>query len=245
MSVGILYFPGTNCEHDLVVASKLVADVDAKLISYRERQLPENIKLLFVPGGFSFGDYLRTGAMAKVTPVMKAVKKYADAGGVVVGICNGFQILCEAGLLPGVLLPNRTTRFLSRTVYLKVDNSNTVITSSLNKGEVFKVPMAHFEGNYFAPDSVIEELEKNNQVILRYSSAEGDIDPENSDWNPNGSINAIAGICNSAGNVFGFMPHPERSLDTPIGVRHKHDGLKMTKALFGVLGKEFATGVAA
>ncbi len=216
MKVGLVLFPGTNCDHDVVVASNDLFGADPEVISSRSRELPANLDLLFLPGGFSYGDYLRAGAMAKVSPIMKSVKEFGEKGGKIVGICNGFQILCEAGLLPGVLLPNKTTRFISRPVTLKVENSETYLTNSLSKGDLITAPIAHFEGNYFAAPEVIKELEENNQVLFRYCSSEGEVNHEDPNCNPNGSANSIAGITNAKGNILGFMPHPERAIGVGV-----------------------------
>lgn len=229
----IVYFPGTNCEHDLQVALPQVGSGEPKLISYKERAIPDGITRLFVPGGFSFGDYLRTGAMAKITPIMAAIKEYVEQEcGIVVGICNGFQILCEAGILPGVLLPNRSTTFLSQTISLRVDDTSSPLTSHLTEGDVITVPMAHFEGNYFVDEDVLQEMEAGNQVILRYCASDGTVNPECTVSNPNGSINAIAGIRNKQGNVFGFMPHPERVFDVPLSRRFQQNGATLFEGLY-------------
>ena len=229
----IVYFPGTNCEHDLQVAIPKLGGGTPSLISCKDREIPSHITRLFIPGGFSFGDYLRTGAMAKITPIMPAIRDFVEKKqGIVVGICNGFQILCEAGLLPGVLLPNRTTKFLSHPISLKVEDTSTPLTAHLKKGEVITVPIAHFEGNYFAEPDVIADIEENNQVLLRYCSIDGEVDSSSKEANPNGSIHSIAGIRNREGTVFGFMPHPERVLDMPLSTRFEQRGERLLQGLY-------------
>ncbi|MCB0320797.1 MAG: phosphoribosylformylglycinamidine synthase subunit PurQ, partial [Bdellovibrionales bacterium] len=213
MNITVVRFPGTNCEHDLVVTAKDIFGSTASVISSSERSLPTNTDLLFLPGGFSYGDYLRPGAMAKICPIMKAIREFAGSGGRVVGICNGFQILCEAGLLPGVLLPNKTIKFLSRPVHVRVENIENYVTGALTVGDVIEMPVAHFDGNYFAEPHVLSEIEGNAQVVFRYCSPSGEVSADSSEWNPNGSCNAIAGVCNKERNVVGFMPHPERRID--------------------------------
>lgn len=216
MKSAVVSFPGTNCEHDIEVLLQASTGNLPYKVWATERALPADTDVLFVPGGFSYGDYLRCGAMAKVSPVAKAIKAFAEKGGPVVGICNGFQILCELGLLPGVLLPNRTTRFLSRSVCMKVESTNCVMTRHLSAGEVFTAPIAHFEGNYFATSDTLAELEDNDQVVFRYCDKDGVVDEGCAETNPNGSVHAIAGVRNAAGNVVGFMPHPERIFEREI-----------------------------
>jgi phosphoribosylformylglycinamidine synthase len=211
MKVSVIVFPGSNCDHDIVYTyTKIGAEV--KTVWHRETNLgtPD---LVVVPGGFSYGDYLRTGALAKLSPVMQEIKKYADKGGNVLGICNGFQILCEAQLLPGVLLQNVGMRFLSRFINMRVENAKTFFTNKIEKNTILSCPIAHFEGNYFADSDTIKKLEDNGQVVFRYCSKDGEVEPANLETNPNGAINAIAGICNLNGNVVGLMPHPERVID--------------------------------
>ncbi|MEG8947045.1 phosphoribosylformylglycinamidine synthase subunit PurQ [Rosettibacter firmus] len=205
---GVIIFPGANCDHDAYYATKKVLGYNAEFIWHKERDL-KDCDVIILPGGFSYGDYLRTGAIAKFSPVMEEVIKFANNGGIVLGICNGFQILLETGLLPGAMQKNRSLKFICKDVYLKVENKNTIFTSSI-KQDVIKIPIAHGEGNYYADDETIKSLEENNQIVFKYSSKEGKV---SSEFNPNGSIKNIAGIINKNGNVLGMMPHPERACD--------------------------------
>jgi phosphoribosylformylglycinamidine synthase len=195
---------------------------------HRDTEL-QNADLVVLPGGFSYGDYLRTGALAKLSPVMSAVKDFAAKGGRVLGICNGFQILCEAGLLPGVLLENVGRRFLSQFVHIRTERSAGFFTGGMNPGTVITCPIAHFQGNYYADAATLEELESNGQVVFRYSDSDGNVSPDDRSSNVNGSCNAIAGICNRAGNVVGLMPHPERSVETLVGYVGGDSGLEPFK----------------
>jgi len=216
VSVNVLLFPGSNCDHDVIHCYENLFNQKVEVIWHRESEL-KNPDVVIVPGGFSFGDYLRTGAMAKVSPVMGAARKFAAAGGPVLGICNGFQILCEAGLLPGVLLQNISMKFLSRFVRIKVESSSTPFTGAARKGDIIHCPIAHFEGNYFADGATIERLEGEGQVVFRYCGEQGQVDAENREWNPNGAMRAIAGITNDKRNVVGLMPHPERAVEKVVG----------------------------
>ncbi len=216
MKVAVVVFPGTNCDQDMEhVYGKLLKQETVR-VWHRETEL-HGSDVVVLPGGFSYGDYLRTGALAKLSPVMEAVKAHAEAGGKVIGICNGFQILCEAGLLPGVLLENVGRRFLSRFVHMRVESTNSFFTSSLTAGDVVTCPIAHFQGNYFAEAAVLDELEKRGQVVFRYCDANGDVRPDDIEVNVNGSCRAIAGITSRSGNVVGLMPHPERAVEDLIG----------------------------
>lgn len=205
---GVIVFPGANCDHDAYYATKKILGYDAEFIWHKDRDLKKS-DVIILPGGFSYGDYLRTGAIAKFSPIMEEVIKFAENGGIVIGICNGFQILLEAGLLPGAMQKNESLKFICKDVYLKIENKETIFTKSI-KQDVLKIPIAHGEGNYYADEGTIQELEMNNQVVFRYSTANGKINEES---NPNGSINNIAGIINKKGNVLGMMPHPERACD--------------------------------
>ncbi|MCX7797382.1 MAG: phosphoribosylformylglycinamidine synthase subunit PurQ [Melioribacter sp.] len=205
---GVVVFPGANCDHDAYYATKKILGYDAEFIWHKERDL-KNSDVIILPGGFSYGDYLRTGAIARFSPVMEEVIKFANNGGIVIGICNGFQILLEAGLLPGAMQKNQSLKFICKDVYIKVENKETIFTKSI-KQNVLKIPIAHGEGNYYADEETIKELEENKQVVFRYSTADGKV---NNESNPNGSINNIAGIINKNGNVLGMMPHPERACD--------------------------------
>ncbi|MDY0233300.1 MAG: phosphoribosylformylglycinamidine synthase subunit PurQ [Sulfurimonas sp.] len=215
--VTILQFPGTNCEYDTRYAfEKLGAKTE--ILWHKADKVPEDTDLLVIPGGFSYGDYLRSGAIAKFSPVMKAVEAYAKAGGKVLGICNGFQVLTETNLLPGALKRNENLHFLSKYHYLKVINNNNEFLKNLSVGDVVNIPIAHHDGNYFIDAAGLQELEDNGQILLRYSDANGNVE------NPNGSLDSIAGICNKEKNVFGLMPHPERAMEVILG---SDDGVAM------------------
>lgn len=213
MKFGIIVFPGSNCEQDCYHVVKDVFKQEAEYIWHKDTDI-KGFDCLILPGGFSYGDYLRTGAIARFSPVMNEVIKFAKKGGIVIGICNGFQILVEAGLLPGVLMRNRTLKFICENVYLKVDNNKTIFTKSYKREQVVKIPIAHADGNYFTDKDTIKKLEDNNQIIFRYCTSDGKM---TDDSNPNGSINNIAGIINEKGNVLGMMPHPERVCEDILG----------------------------
>jgi len=217
MKVTVLQFPGTNCEYDTKYAFEKLGAV-VEIVWHEDRVLPEDTDLVVVPGGFSYGDYLRSGALAKFAPIMNAVKIYAAEGGKVLGICNGFQILTETGLLPGALKRNDNLHFISKHHHLKVINNDNIFLKELNKGDVVNIPVAHHDGNYFIDDAGLKELESNGQILLRYCNKQG----ENQVLN--GSVEQIAGICNKEKNVFGLMPHPERAMETLLGC---DDGVKM------------------
>ncbi len=212
--VGVIVFPGSNCELDARVAfSALGAEVE--MIWHAGTSLPE-VDLVVLPGGFAHGDYLRTGALARFSPVMDRVRDHALRGGLVLGICNGFQILCEAGMLPGALRKNNGLKFLCRWVDLRVDNNDTAFTSRAEQGQVLRIPINHFEGNWYAEPAVVDRLRENNQIVLRYVD------------NPNGSVDDVAGICNESRNVFGLMPHPERACEQLLG---SDDGIVLLGSL--------------
>jgi phosphoribosylformylglycinamidine synthase I len=210
---GVIQFPGSTCDYDCFYALRDVLKVQVDFVWHRETNL-ESYNCIILPGGFSYGDYLRVGAIARFSPIMKAVKKYSDDGGLVLGICNGFQILLEADLLPGVLIKNNCLHFLCRYLYLKVENNSNPYTHLCEKEQVLKIPIAHGEGNYYVDKNTLRELIKNNQIVLRYCDAKGEITPE---ANPNGSIYNIAAVCNKGGNVLGMMPHPERCVEDCLG----------------------------
>jgi len=219
MNVAVLRFPGTNCEFDTQYAFEKLGH-KTQLVWHENESLPEDIDLVVVPGGFSYGDYLRSGSIARFAPVMKAVTAYANNGGKVLGICNGFQILTEAGLLPGALKRNNNLHFISKHQNLCVINNDNAFLNQCNKGEVLNIPIAHADGNYYINDEGLQKLEENGQVLLRYSDEVG---------NPvvvNGSVTSIAGVCNENKNVFGLMPHPERALEAILG---SQDGTRMLK----------------
>ena len=217
MKVTILQFPGTNCEYDTQHAFKSLG-ADTEILWHKAEAVPSDTDLLVVAGGFSYGDYLRSGAIAKFSPVMRAVKKYAEDGGKVLGICNGFQVLTEAGLLPGALKRNETLHFISKYHHLKVINNENIFLERLQEDDIVNIPIAHHDGNYYIDESGLKELYDNNQILLKYCDENGN------EKNPNGSIDAIAGICNKERNVFGLMPHPERAMETILG---SDDGIKM------------------
>ncbi len=212
MKFGVAVFPGSNCDYDTYYVIDEVLGKEVKFLHWEDRNI--DVDCVVIPGGFSFGDYLRPGALAARTPLAEAIYDFAQKGGLVIGICNGFQILTEMHLLPGALIPNRRLKFVCKPVYLRVENNRTPFTRALGEGEVIKVPIAHHDGNFYAPPEQLEEIEKNGQVVLRYCSPEGEVLPE---YNPNGSLNNIAGIVNKEGNVFGLMPHPERASETELG----------------------------
>lgn len=217
MKVTILQFPGTNCEYDTQNAFKSLG-AETEILWHKEESVPSDTDLLVVAGGFSYGDYLRSGAIAKFSPVMKAVINYANNGGKVLGICNGFQVLTEAGLLPGALKRNESLHFLSKHHNLKVVNNDNIFLEKLHNGDVVNVPIAHHDGNYYIDENGLKELYANNQILLKYCDESGN------EKNPNGSVDSIAGVCNKERNVFGLMPHPERAMETILG---SDDGIKM------------------
>jgi phosphoribosylformylglycinamidine synthase len=217
MKVAVLRFPGTNCEFDTQYAFEKLGHA-TELVWHEDKSLPTSVDLVVVPGGFSYGDYLRSGSIARFSPVMEAVKQYANEGGKVLGICNGFQILTEAHLLPGALKRNTNLHFISRFQHLRVENTDNAFLNKCEKGEVLNVPIAHADGNYFIDEEGLAELEANGQILLRYCDAEGNL------VDVNGSVGSIAGICNANKNVFGLMPHPERAIEALLG---SEDGVKM------------------
>lgn len=213
---GVVVFPGSNCDHDAYYATKKILEFDSEFLWHKDTDL-NNSDVIILPGGFSYGDYLRTGAIARFSPIMNSVINFANNGGIVIGICNGFQILLEAGLLPGVLLKNNSTKFICKDVYVNIESKNSIFTNSIET-DILKIPIAHGDGNYFANEDALKELEDNDQIIFKYSSPEGNIVDE---YNPNGSQLNIAGITNKNRNVLGMMPHPERATDS---VLNKSDG---------------------
>jgi phosphoribosylformylglycinamidine synthase subunit PurQ / glutaminase len=213
MRFGIVVFPGSNCDEDAFHAAKDLFGQEAEYLWHKDADL-KGADVVILPGGFAHGDYLRTGAMARFSPIMPAVRAFAERGGPVLGICNGFQILLESGLLPGAMLRNRGLKYRCEHVFVRVEQTDTPFTGSAAAGQVLKIPIGHGEGNYFAPPDLVERIEANRQVVLRYSDPGGRIADE---WNPNGSVNAIAGICNDQRNVVGMMPHPERACEALLG----------------------------
>jgi phosphoribosylformylglycinamidine synthase subunit PurQ / glutaminase len=206
MKFGVVIFPGSNCDHDLIDVLETLSGDTVETLWHRDTDL-KSCTHIFIPGGFSYGDYLRSGAIAHLAPIMSAVAEHASAGGFVMGICNGFQILCESGLLPGALARNTNIKFTCKNVYLTPGSSNTTVTQNIPFGSVLSIPIAHGEGRFICDEATLKTLEDNDQVIFRYCNEAGDITQES---NPNGSLNNIAGICNAGRNVFGMMPHPER-----------------------------------
>lgn len=227
MRVGVIVFPGSNCDHDAYHVARHVFGLETRFIWHKERDLPP-VDLVIVPGGFSYGDYLRAGAVARFSLIMDSVVRFAERGGLVLGICNGFQVLCECGLLPGALLRNASVRFACTWVHLRVDNAEVPYTRNAELGQVLRIPIAHGEGNYYAEASELVELERNGQVVFRYTTPAGVVTP---DSNPNGSANNIAGIVNRAGNVLGMMPHPERAAEDALGSR---DGAVLFRSLLQI-----------
>ncbi len=211
---GVVVFPGSNCDHDAYYAIKKIMNCDVEFLWHKNSSL-DGCNVIVLPGGFSYGDYLRTGSIARFSPIMNSVIDFANNGGIVIGICNGFQILLEAGLLPGVMLQNISLKFICKDVYLKVENYNTIITKDIPPtSKTIKVPIAHGEGNFFATEDMLNEIIENNQIVFKYSDVNGSTNDEN---NPNGSLMNIAGITNKNGNVLGLMPHPERVCDPVLG----------------------------
>jgi phosphoribosylformylglycinamidine synthase len=224
MKFAVVVFPGSNGDHDVYYAAKHVLGQDAAFVWHKETSLG-GADAVILPGGFAHGDYLRTGAIARFSPIMREVTKFARAGGPVLGICNGFQVLLEAGLLPGAMLRNREVRFQCEHVFVRVEHTDTPFTLACRQGQMLRIPIAHGEGNYYAAPEVIDRLERNRQVIFRYATVGGAV---TADANPNGSVNNIAGICSESRNVVGLMPHPERACELAVGGA---DGLAVLKSV--------------
>jgi len=242
MKFGVVQFPGSNCDDDACYAIGSVIGEPVELIWHQSEQLG-GCDAIIVPGGFSYGDYLRTGAIARFSPVMKALSRFARSGGLVLGVCNGFQILLEAGLLPGAMLRNQRLRFLCRQVNVRVETTDTPFTCAARPGQVLKMPIAHMEGNYFCDAATLAELERNSQIVFRYVHPDGrDAGPDDFDANPNGSLAAIAGICNRERNVAGLMPHPERAVESSLG---SSDGLVILRSMVQTLTRQSAERVSA
>jgi len=231
MNVAIVVFPGSNCDHDAWYAVRQVLGEQAEFVWHKETSLGK-ADVVVLPGGFSHGDYLRTGAIARFSPIMPAVQRFAASGGPVLGICNGFQVLLECGLLPGAMLRNRDLQFHCETIRVRVERTDTPFTGAAREGQVLRLPIAHGEGNYYAPPDVLAALEADGRVVFRYVDASGaTID----DANPNGSLHSIAGICNEQRNVVGLMPHPERACETVLG---SADGLVLFESVFKQVGSD-------
>ncbi len=226
MKFGVVVFPGSNCDHDAFHVLSSVLGQPTEWVWHQSTQV-NHLDAIVLPGGFSYGDYLRTGALASHSPVLGAVKKFAERGGLVLGICNGFQILLEAGLLPGAMLRNRRLKFLCRFVHLRVETTDTSFTTACQPGQVLKMPIAHMDGNYFAGEATLRELERNHQIIFRYATPAGEV-VDDAEANPNGALANIAGICNRERNVLGLMPHPERASEALMG---STDGLLIFESL--------------
>jgi phosphoribosylformylglycinamidine synthase subunit PurQ / glutaminase len=230
MKFGVVVFPGSNCDHDAFYAIGNVLHKPVEFIWHQSQDLA-SCDAIILPGGFAYGDYLRTGAIARFSPVMKSVEKFAKSGGMVLGICNGFQILLEAGLLPGAMMRNSGLRFICRPVHIRVEQTGTPFTNAASQGQILKIPIAHSDGNYRCDEATLAELEKHHQVVFRYTAPDGSNDDAG---NPNGSLHNIAGICNRERNVAGLMPHPERAVEAALG---SSDGLvifrSMVEALVG------------
>lgn len=220
---GVVVFPGSNCDYDAYYAMKKVLGYDAEFLWHKDTDL-KNSDVIILPGGFSYGDYLRTGAIARFSPIMDSVHSFAENGGIVMGICNGFQILLEIGLLPGVMLQNVSLKFVCKDVYLRIENNDTIFTKDIHQ-KTIKIPVKHGEGNYFADDETLKSLEENSQILFRYSSNEGEVAEV---YNPNGASKNIAGIINKRQNVMGLMPHPENACDP---ILRKTDGALIFKSV--------------
>jgi phosphoribosylformylglycinamidine synthase I len=224
MKFGLVVFPGSNCDQDMIYALRENLHQEVVELWHKNTDL-NNVDVVVLPGGFSYGDYLRSGSIARFSPIMEKVIEFAKDGGYVIGICNGFQVLCEAGLLPGALLHNTSHNFICQNVWLKPATTKMAFTAQLDPGRAYKIPIAHGEGNYYAPPEVLGQLEKDDQIIAYYATEEGEVTEE---VNPNGSLKNIAGVCNDRRNVFGMMPHPERACDANLG---NTDGLGFFQSL--------------
>jgi phosphoribosylformylglycinamidine synthase len=214
MKSAVIVFPGINRERDMARTLRLISGREPAMVWHADTALPPDTDLTVIPGGFSYGDYLRCGAIAARAPIMDAVRAFAARGGLVLGVCNGFQILCESGLLPGVLMRNAGLRFICRDVHLRIERSDTPFTRGYNAGQVIRVPVAHGEGNYVADAETLARIENEGQVLFRYAAPNGSLDPQ---WNVNGATNAIAGLVSAGGNVLGLMPHPENHVEAALG----------------------------
>jgi phosphoribosylformylglycinamidine synthase len=228
MKFGVTVFPGSNCDHDTYNVIESIAHQPVTFLWHDSPDL-QGVDAILVPGGFAYGDYLRTGAIARFSPVMESVKKFAAKGGLVLGICNGFQILTEAGLLPGALMRNAGLKYICKQVHLRTETSNSAFTSTLKKGEVLEIPIGHMEGNYFCTPEELHQIESEDRIAFRYATPEGEVTPE---ANPNGSLGNIAGILNEGRNVLGMMPHPDRSSEAILG---SADGWKIFESMVGAL----------
>ncbi len=234
MKFGVVQFPGSNCDDDAYHAIGSIIGQPVEFVWHQSENI-SGLDAIILPGGFAFGDYLRTGAIARFSPVMKAVDRFARSGGLVLGICNGFQILLEAGLLPGAMTRNKDLRFLCRQVHIRVENTETPFTCSAQPEQVLEIPIAHMDGNYFCDAATLAEIERNKQVVFRYVTRNGETAaPDDRMANPNGSLHALAGICNRERNVIGLMPHPERAVESPLG---SADGLVIFRSMVASLAR--------
>jgi len=232
MRFGVVVFPGSNCDYDCYYVLRNVLQKEVSFVWHKEENL-SGYDCIVLPGGFSYGDYLRTGAIARFSPIMKSIEKFAKKGGLVIGICNGFQVLLEAGLLPGAILRNKTLNFICKFVNIRVENNSVPYTYLCQQGQVLSIPIAHIEGNYYADDETMKSLEENNQIVFRYCDERGEL---SEDSNPNGSKGSIAGICNREGNILGMMPHPERASESILG---SDDGRLIFESVIGKREQEF------
>ncbi len=231
MKFGVLVFPGSNCDHDTYNVIAEIAHQPVTFLWHDSEDL-QGVDAVLVPGGFAYGDYLRTGAIARFSPVMQAVGKFAAGGGYVLGICNGFQILTEAGLLPGALMRNAGLKYICKQVHLRTETTNSIFTQGLSKGEVLKIPIGHMEGNYFCAEEELQRLETEDRVAFRYCTPKGEVTPE---ANPNGSLSNIAGVLNEGRNVLGMMPHPDRSSEAMLG---SADGWKIFSSMIEAMAAQ-------
>ncbi|HEV2288220.1 MAG TPA: phosphoribosylformylglycinamidine synthase subunit PurQ [Candidatus Acidoferrales bacterium] len=233
MKFGVVVFPGSNCDEDACHAAGAVLGQHVEYLWHASEDI-SGCDAIILPGGFAYGDYLRTGAIARFSPMMRAVERFARGGGLVAGFCNGFQVLLEAGMLPGAMLRNRDLRYICRHVYIRVENTDSPFTCAARKGQVLKIPIAHGEGNYFCDAETLKELERNGRILFRYTTEDGRLDDT---ANPNGSLDAIAGICNRERNVMGMMPHPERAVEAALG---SADGLVIFRSMVEAMTNRLA-----
>ena len=237
MKFGVLFFPGSNCDHDTYNVIEQIAHQPVTMLWHETEDL-EGCDAILVPGGFAYGDYLRTGAIAHFAPVMQSVKRFAASGGLVLGICNGFQILCESGLLPGALMRNAGLKYICKQVHLRTETTDSPFTNALNQGQVLQIPIGHMEGNYFCDESTLAALRRDDRIAFRYATLSGEITAE---ANPNGSLDNIAGVLNEGRNVLGMMPHPDRSSETLLG---SSDGFPIFQSMIQALSGVAPSGIA-
>lgn len=228
MKFGVVVFPGSNCDRDMMYVLETIMGQEVVELWHKDRDL-KNVDAVVLPGGFSYGDYLRSGAIARFSPIMESVIEFAGKGGIVFGVCNGFQILCESGLLPGALLHNNSRKFICKNVYIKAEHNHSLITATVPTNKALKIPIAHGEGKYYASAETLAEMNRNGQILFRYCDEKGNITDE---ANPNGATDNIAGVCNASKNVFGMMPHPERAADGELG---NTDGKLLFESLLSVV----------